>query len=270
MTLHFQPQARHWCNRQHAGLPNRWSRGSTGMAHQPPLWARDMKHGGGAAGQTQMPGVSLHVPALTLPFPPWCHQQALDPVEVAEPVRIRPGEPFHSTSCTRQRSRAIELQPQVIRCESGVHVHFQSKDVEPDKRAGAVSKTECASRRHGEHALRFPPFLSHCVSVAQQTESAALRTRRLRVQVLPETPTPFISPCSPTAETTASEAVRCGCKSCLGDHFQSFRSSAELEHRRAEAEAAGANPAGSAISRNVNLTSAWAWFASPSVPRVAA
>ncbi len=32
-------------------------------------------------------------------------------------------------------------------------------EVEPDKRAGTVSKTDRAPQAHGEHALRLPPFL---------------------------------------------------------------------------------------------------------------
>jgi hypothetical protein len=49
---------------QHYGLPNRWSRGSTGMAHL--FGPGGMKHGGDRRRTFQVPGASLHAPCPTV------------------------------------------------------------------------------------------------------------------------------------------------------------------------------------------------------------
>ena len=176
-----------------------------------------MEHGGSLRRTHQMPGASLHasIPIFSAKIPSWCHQSALDPVKVAEPVQIRPREPFHSPCINRPvaqdvRASAFEAEGQGAN-PCGPAFQF-SMDVEPDKRAGAVSKTECASRRQGEHALRLPPFFNHA-SVAQQTERRASNAEVAGASPAGSAITFVPSLCSPIAEATASKAVPCRCES---------------------------------------------------------
>ena len=145
----------------------------------------------------KLPGASLHVPARTfsVPFPSWCHQSALDLVKVAEPVRIRPREPHLTINIMHKAKKpspwfAIPDYPVRQRCRDQRHFRSAKRtllrrseaqsirgacpilvimEVEPDKRAGAVSKTECASRGKGSMPSDFRHFLH--ASVAQKTRA---------------------------------------------------------------------------------------------------
>lgn len=102
-------------------------------------------------------------------LPSWCHQSALDPVKVAEPVQIRPREPFQQRAKSRDhrnherlmqpssilcsspfalsfimhkaKSRAAELQPPITECEPRVHVHFSSTDTSESANRSAWGNT---------------------------------------------------------------------------------------------------------------------------------
>lgn len=60
----------------------------------------------------------------TLPL--WCHQSALDPVKVAEPVQIRPREPF-SNSCTRQRDQPLRCNRRLLGASPRCMSTFQKR-----------------------------------------------------------------------------------------------------------------------------------------------
>ena len=157
------------------------------------------------------------------PFPSWCHQSALDPVKVAEPVQIRPREPFSSSSCTRQRSRAIELQPHVTRCESGVHVHFQAINwpVAQSVRASAFEAEGRGANPCGPAHLNHP---SHGSRTGQARRSGP-ENRMCLAKARGACP-PISSILSQSFRSSKDRAPRferggCGCKSCR-EHFCHF------------------------------------------------
>ena len=102
-------------------------------------------------------------------LPSWCHQLALDPVSVAEPVQIRPREPV-SIIMHKAKRPATGSQVQVTRCESEVHVHFFKTDTRESvnplglEPRGTRGSTEVSDHFIPHHSY----FLLYLRPVAQQ------------------------------------------------------------------------------------------------------
>ena len=100
-------------------------------------------------------------------LPSWCHQSALDVVNVAEPVRIRPREPLSFVH--KAKSRAVGLQNRVTQCEPGMHVHF-SKRIRGSQQTRLVWSQEAlgaAPRYPIISSFMLHPLLPPCSSTAE-------------------------------------------------------------------------------------------------------